>query len=463
MSSRSLLRRAIALVLLAELLCAIAFSLTAVWQEHRTRLRAFDVMLQGRADSLLGAIQDAEDPDDNVTVDPTELRLPHDDVYAVYNKGGRLLGTSPDAPTALVQTGTAGIRQVRVGHRTYRVLQFDGVRVIDRAEYNGVGLRRPVTLIYAVPVAPLWHQIFGAVRFSILISTVLIGSTALLLVVLLRRLLWPLRDLAAAAAAVDSSRAAFAPPPTALAVDELRPLAEALSATIERLRQALEAQHRFVSDAAHELKTAVAIERSALQLLTLRERTPQEYALGLEQVLEDNDRTHQLVQRMLQLGRLEEDPAHVAGTCDLGAVVEDALAQLRGWSESRGVTLEVRAESHCRVALNHEAAGMLLTNLVRNAVQHSPQGSTVTVLLSAAEGVATLQVVDSGDGIAPEHLPHLFQRFYRADRSRSRDTGGFGLGLAICRSVVEGAGGAITLASQLGSGTTVTARLPLSA
>src|SRR5579875_3589080 len=102
MKNRSLARRAVATVIVVELLCAIAFAGTALWHERRTRLRAFDVMLQGRSDSLLGAVQDAEDPEDNVTIDPVELKVPAEDVYAVYNKGGRLVGTSPQAPEAVI-------------------------------------------------------------------------------------------------------------------------------------------------------------------------------------------------------------------------------------------------------------------------------------------------------------------------------------------------------------------------
>src|SRR5581483_4165909 len=100
-------------------ICALAFSIISIWHEGRSRLHAFDVMLQGRSDSLLGAIQDAEDPGDNVRVDPVELRVPSNDIYAVYNSGGQLVGASADAPAILLRRQGDGIRTVDVGRRHY--------------------------------------------------------------------------------------------------------------------------------------------------------------------------------------------------------------------------------------------------------------------------------------------------------------------------------------------------------
>jgi hypothetical protein len=118
-----------ALVLLTELVGALAFSATALWHERESRLRAFDVMLQGRSDSLLGAVQDAEDAEDNVAIDPTELRVPADDVWAVYNRGGRLLGSSDGAPAELIARHGDGVRAAAADGRDYRVRQSDGVRI----------------------------------------------------------------------------------------------------------------------------------------------------------------------------------------------------------------------------------------------------------------------------------------------------------------------------------------------
>ena len=214
-------------------------------------------------------MQDAEDPEDNVTIDPTELRLPADDVWAVYTRGGRLLGSSANAPAALIAREADGVRAVSVDGRDYRVRQSEGIRIIDRLEYGADGLRRPVTIIYASRTSHLWHEIAEAAGFYIAVSAGLMCVTALILILALRRLLYPLKELAERAAGVSANSIEFDPPASAMETKELRPLAEALSATIGRLKKALHMQHRFVSDAAHELKTAVAVERSTVQLLAM--------------------------------------------------------------------------------------------------------------------------------------------------------------------------------------------------
>jgi signal transduction histidine kinase len=462
---RSLARRAIALVLFTELVCALAFSATALWHERESRLRAFDVMLQGRSDSLLGAVQDAEDPEDNVTIDPTELRVPADDVWAVYNFGGRLLGSSAGAPAALIARNGDGVRAAKIDGRGYRVRQSEGVRIIDRLEYGAAGLRRPVTIVYASRTNHLWHEIAEAAGFYIAVSVGLICATAVILILALRRLLYPLKELAVEAAGVSANSFEFDAPHSAMETKELRPLAEALSATIARLKEALHMQHRFVSDAAHELKTAVAVQRSTVQLMAMRERSTEEYAEGLARALQDNERVEQLVSRMLTLGRFEErgvGAAEVVGPAsDLGASVRRTVEALRDWSETRGVSLLMEMDEGVDVMLAEDAAETLVSNLVMNAVQHSSSGGAVRVSVRAVERMAVLQVTDDGAGIAADNLPHIFERFYREDRSRSRETGGAGLGLAICKSIVEGAGGTIGVESAVGRGTTVTVSFAL--
>jgi len=462
MKEYSLVRRAITLVLVTELVCALAFSLASLWHEGRTRFRAFDVMLQGRSDSLLGAVQDAEDPEANVTIDPTELRPSAEDVYAVYNQNGRLLGSSADAPVNLITRHGDGLRLIEAEGHQYRVLESEGLRIIDRAETDGRGRRRPVTIIYGASTDRIWSQIIEAAGFYIAVSCALVCLTALILVVALRRLLFPLEEFKREAERVESHSTRFHPPQSSLRVKELKPLAEALSATIRRLQHALHMQHRFLSDAAHELKTAVAVERSTVQLLTLRPRTPEEYSEGLRRALQDNERLEQLVSRMLTLGRFEEQPVSPSTAIDLSQSAKRIAESIGNWSDARGVKLTLDLEENATVALSEEAAETLISNLLMNAIQHSVSGGEVRLsvcVASQGRKSATLKIADSGTGIAPESLPHVFERFYREDRSRSRETGGAGLGLAICKSIVEGAGGCIRVDSTLGQGTTAIAIL----
>jgi signal transduction histidine kinase len=241
-----------------------------------------------------------------------------------------------------------------------------------------------------------------------------------------------------------------------LLVEELRPLATTLSALIDELREAFAKEQRFVGDAAHELKTAVAVVRSAVQVLMLRRRSEAEYVAGLEQLLQDNDRVESLVARMLDLARIEQSPAEDAPLLDLAEAARQACRTVRPIAEDRGVQLVVDVDANLLVRLHIDRMEALLTNLLLNAIQHSAADDSVTVVGKKDSDDAMLMVVDEGDGIRREALPHVFERFYRDDPSRSRMSGGTGLGLAICKSIVEAAGGTIGIDSTLGEGTRVT-------
>jgi signal transduction histidine kinase len=201
-----------------------------------------------------------------------------------------------------------------------------------------------------------------------------------------------------------------------------------------------------------------------VQLLAMRQRSAEEYAEGLGRALEDNERVERLVSRMLTLGRFEERGVGLREVVDLGASARRMDEGLRHWSVARGISVALDLQAGVDVVLAEEAAETLMSNLVINAVQHSSRGGVVRVSVRAAndgERRAVLQVSDEGAGIAPENLPHIFERFYREDRSRSRETGGAGLGLAICKSIVEGAGGTIGVESAVGRGTTMTVSFAL--
>jgi signal transduction histidine kinase len=459
MRTRSLIRSAILSVLLIELLCTLAFVWTALWHERRVRLRALDVTLEGRSDSLIGAVQDAEDPEDTVKVDPTEFSPPSSDVFAVYSETGQRVGASTAAPPPVVSIIGNGFRDARADGHYYRVLQRKAIRILDRDENGGEGVRRPVTVLYAIRTDHLWHEILEAASFYVLMSLGLLGISALVLIVLLRRLFDPLQDLAAEAAGIGMNSLEFNAPRSATRLRELQPLADALNTMVGRLQAAFETEHQFISDAAHELKTAVAVVRSTVQVLGMRLRSAEEYQTGLDLVLADNERVEGLVSRMLTLARFEERSGSPLEPIDLSQRVQTAAKKLGTYAETRGVPIRSSFARGVTVRLPPEGAEILASNLILNAIQHSPKGSEVIVSVrprGIGHRQALLVVQDFGSGIARENLPKIFDRFYREDPSRSRETGGFGLGLAICKSIVEAANGEIRAQSVLDQGTVVT-------
>lgn len=463
--TRSIAFRLILAVLLVELLSALLVVFLSLGYERHIHFRAFDVMLHGRADSVLGAVQDAEDTGDNVMLDLPDLHVPPEDVYEVWDGRGHMLGRSPNwlGSAAIVPPRQDGMSSFELNHHHYGLLLQHGSRIVDPGESGG-GKLRPVTILYGAPTEHVWHAIRGAVEFYAAGSLLLLVVTGPLIAWLLHRGLLPLRQLAALASQVSVDAWEFDPPASARTTPELAPLTHAIESVLQRLERAFVQQRTFVSDAAHELKTAVAVVKSSLQLLGLKERTVAEYQAGLERCLGDSARLEELVAKMLTLARVESGAT--TGTtgpgCDIAACLSNTVAQLETFAVLRGVKVTVE-EPHvdaCRVPLAGEDCALLVSNLLLNALQHSPAGSEVELRLHRDATTIELNVEDHGEGIDPNALPHIFDRFYRGDPSRARATGGAGLGLAICKAVVERVGGTIELHSEPGRGTTVTARLP---
>jgi signal transduction histidine kinase len=464
MRRHSLSRRLISSVLLVELVFAVAIIALAAAYERHAHLRSFDIMLQGRADSLLGAVQDAEDPGDNVMLDRTGLQLPAQDVYEVRDSTGRLLGRSANWQGPNMHDVPASedrIYNTRIDRHHYRVLALHGLRVVDPGDKGG-GTPRHILVIYGARTAQVWHQVRNAIVFFSISNLVLLIVTGVLMAWLLHRGLAPMRQLAAEAENISIHRWSFQPPESAVETRELAPLASALTAAMQRLEASFSQQRRFVSDAAHELKTAVAVVKSSLQLLAMRQRTTEEYAAGVEVSVADCERMEDIVARMLTLARAEHysNAERPAGIFDLAVSAVATTQQFQSMAEVRFVKLTVTAAEPAFVSLSSEECALLCSNLLLNALQHSPAQTQVKMQLWTGADWVELRVEDQGDGIDAALLPHVFERFSRGDPSRSRNTGGTGLGLAICKAIVEKAGGTIALESEPNVGTTAVVRLP---
>ena len=484
-AERSLVRQAVQGIVLAELICMVVMAAVSIVHERHARLHALDVVLEGRADSVFGAVQDAEDAGDNVQLDPREMEIPDEDLFAVYDQSGRRLGGSPSAPEPLQvdrRERHGRLHNQRWGGHTYRVLWRPNLRVIDRAETKGAGLERPVTIFYAMPLDHIWSEVFEGIGFFLGASLLLTLGTTVSMVALMRRVLHPIEELAAAASAVSPRALLFQAPEHALGTKELRPLALALTAMLEELRLAFEKQHQFLGDAAHELKTAVAVVRSSLQLMLLRRRSAEAYEEGLQATVLDNARAEELISRMLLMARLEEPSKEFSAVHgELSSAVRTCLRRLEPLAEQAGVRLVrdrwIRTAPQIHpVSLSADRGTgdeklfapvssldleVLVSNLLVNAIEHSASGSCIVTTIERDQNEAVLRVADEGEGIPEEAQEHIFERFFRVDQSRARVTGGAGLGLAIAKAIVDGAGGSIAVLSRLGEGTTITVRLPL--
>ena len=461
----SLTRRLVIAVLLVELLSALAITGLALVYERHTQFHAFDIMLRGRADSLLGAVQDAGDEQDNVMLDVTGLTLPRSDIYEVKEIGGRILGRSPNwngPDDGALNTKHDGVFRTKIKGERYRVIQVNGLRVVDPGD-KGKGVPRHVTIFYGADTEQVWDVVSDAVEFYTMASLLLLAASGITTFWLLNRGLEPLRELAAAAAVVSVNSWEFTPSERARGIKELAPLTGAIEIVLDGLKRSFVQQRQFVSDAAHELKTAVAVAKSSVQLLTMRHRTAMEYEAGLDRCQADCERLEEIVAKMLTLARVEnEDQTRVGRYAtpliDSLHTVSEELATV---AQVKGLRILVSGDEKATVDVAPEQLRLLCSNLILNALQHSPEGAKVRATARIERHSTELRIEDDGSGIDPEVLPHIFDRFYRSDPSRSRKTGGTGLGLAICKAIVTRARGIIGIASEPGMGTIVTIRLPI--
>ena len=459
MKPYSITRRVVALVLTIELIAAIAVTTFAFFYERHAHFHSFDVSLRGRADTVMGAVEDADSPALGVMLDTTDLKFPRRDVYAVREEGAQELGHSHNwEPAPKDWQGAPGFFPLTVNGHSYRALRLRGVRVVDPMAAN---VRHPLLVLYASPTGEVWEEVFGAVQVFALANGLLVLVTAILVPFLVRRSMAPVHQLAQDAAVVTASSWHFAPGDDVRQVAELRPLVIAMEGVLIRLEHSFSQQRQFVGDAAHELKTAVAVVKSSIQLLELRARTPAEYRAGLERAFADCLRMEDLAQRMLLLARVEESaPPATPRNAALDAAITAAIHELAPLAELRHITLEAATPPSLCLALEPDLLRSLLTNLLTNAIQHSPSGSKVHITTHVQAGTLQLLVEDHGEGVDPAALPFLFDRFYRSDASRSRNTGGTGLGLAICKAIVDRVHGTITIISNPSAGTKVTVTLP---
>jgi heavy metal sensor kinase len=245
--------------------------------------------------------------------------------------------------------------------------------------------------------------------------------------------------------------------------DELGRLTGTINAMIARLERSFAEVRRFTADASHELRTPLTVLRTEVEVALGKARVPADQEL-LGNMLEELGRMSRLTDQLLTLSRrdagVEQATPVPVALLPLVAGVVDAMTPL---AEARGVRLRLDPQGPAVVAGDEGRLRQVLINLLDNALKYTPARGTVTVRAGCRGGEGFIEVEDTGIGIPPEHLPRVFDRFYRVDRARSRAEGGAGLGLSIAQSIVRAHGGDIRMTSAVGKGTVCTVTLPATA
>ncbi len=272
-----------------------------------------------------------------------------------------------------------------------------------------------------------------------------------------RRTLGPLTRMAAEIDAIEPGGAL----PTGLAAtvdapgDEVSRVADAFDSLLGRIDEAIASQRRFISDASHELRTPLTVARGHLELVGRLDDPEADRSIRL--ALEELDRIRSIVEELLLLARLDEGLPLAEEPVEVDLLLREA--SVRGMVLGQG-QIKVDAPEGLTALADPDRLLQVVSNLIGNALRHGGDGVTVTLAARAERAVVVLDVADTGPGIAPGDVDHVFDRFYRGSAARQGVPGGAGLGLAIVASLVEAMGGSVSVSSAVGEGTTFSIRLP---
>jgi len=465
----SIQRRLTASVLLSQIILTAGLVVIGVLVTYWRLISTLDTSMQAHATSVAVLVRYTEDATGHVYFDnsllPESIDPLHPDQFTVWADRTGFLTRSEDWPDGLqFQPGPSEHWNFTWAGVPYHAVRLNHIPILDREE--GAAFHpQTLTIVYASPLVRIQHQVKVAGGSIALASLLLLGATTGLASWRIRRSLLPLQSLARQAALVSTQSWKLQPPREAEQIEELRPLTDSMTQMLARLEYSFKQQREFVGNAAHELKTPVAVLKSTLQSLVQRPRSSEEYCAGVQASLQDLDRLEQLLQWMLRLARAEQWAQNAQGRnldlIDLNSTCEEAVERIRALAESRHTTIHLVTNGPVPIRADPEDLQLVWTNLLENAVRYSPEGTSVEIAVARHEDHAQVSFQDHGVGIAAADLPKIFERFYRGDHSRARATGGFGLGLAIAKALVEAYGGSIAAVSSPRKGTRMTVELPV--
>src|SRR5215467_12675110 len=301
------------------------------------------------------------------------------------------------------------------------------------------------------------EQLLGVLALALLLATAIAVTGGVLLI---RSSLRPL-DIMAARAQKITSRSLHARMPVSATGDELQQLSISLNRMIERLEEAFHHISRFSADASHELRTPLTIMRGELETAVQNPKIDADVREMLGAVLEETVRLSKIVDQLLAMSRLDAGEAFLElSRFDFSELVRTTVEHMRLLADEKTLVLKVDASEEVPVEGDQSRLQQVVVNLLDNAIKYTPEGGTINVSVTGEPDKAILAVTDTGIGISQEGQAHIFERFYRTDKARSRELGGTGLGLSIVKSIGAAHGGRVSVQSAEGRGSTFRFEIP---
>ena len=418
------------------------------------------------------AVQDVETVEGLMYFTP-EGRLQMNEDYHNHPESRRVLERLLEV---LAPDGKVLYRNERLGKRPLGGPLFEGegvggyslrsVRLPDGTRVRMVSRRhsinkRPTIIRLGYDEESIWHSVDELLAASVVVLPLTLVLAGFAGYALARRALLPLQTMAARAAAITSERLDERLP-VDNPMDEIGQLARVFNSTLTRLEQSFKQLRQFTSDASHELRTPLTAMRSVGEVALQENGTAAQYRDVIGSMLEEVNRLTRLIDSLLTMSRADANAVQFhTSTFPVYEIVTEAAALLQVLVEEKAQTMVVSGDRRASVQGDRLFLRQALVNLLHNAVKYSPEGGTIAVNIHTGVGShVVIEVRDSGPGIAAEDLDKVFDRFYRVDKSRSRDLGGAGLGLAIAQWAVQAHHGTIEVDSTEGEGSTFRITLP---
>ncbi|MBV8036553.1 ATP-binding protein [Roseateles sp.] len=435
-------RRRLALVHLVSITAVLAIT---AWVTYWSLVNA----LRGQLDGALLALAEqeagilAENPRLPVRVHeagasrapPSYARL--DRLVQIIDARGGVLARSGNLGDAQLPTPPALLERLKAGETVFETLRHYGeeptrlVSVPIRGHGSAWAVQVAGSLDDVDHAISSAGYVFAAMGFVLVVVVTLGGA------LLTRRAFGAISDVVQQARAIgDANLAARLQHPGTQ--DEIGRLVDTLNDMLMRIELSFEAQRRFTADASHELRSPLSRLRAELEITLRRPRESADYVNALRSCLDEVERLTLMVEELLALARLDagQEAPHV-GALDLAPVVESAVQRLRGMAQRQGVELHYRPAPDMRAQIAENSLGLVIANLLDNAIKFCGSAGHVGVSLSAQDGFVRIDVDDDGPGVAEEDMPHLFERFYRGASARGGAVSGVGLGLALCEAILK--------------------------
>ncbi|MFQ5733340.1 MAG: heavy metal sensor histidine kinase [Planctomycetaceae bacterium] len=369
--------------------------------------------------------------------------------------GKRLIATKGLGDHSLVNASEADEHGLNL--TTRQIEQLGRYRVANQIVQGPDG---PLRIAIAIPFAPTERLLDRCLLILLSAGSVVLLGATFGGAFMARRALSPVESIRASADRITAEHLSQRIP-MMNADDELGKLATTFNQMLERLDASFQEMRRFTGDAAHELRTPITVLRSGLEVALRKARSAEEYREALEGALDDVVRLCRLSEQLLILAR-EDAGSHKEQRTPVRVdeLIQSSVESIQPIADEKGIQIRVGELSDLPISGDPNRLQRLWINLLENAVKYTPPGGAVDVTGESTERSLVFIVADSGSGIPESQLDRVFDRFYRVDESRTGSTGGTGLGLTICRSIVESHGGSIEIESEPGSGTRVLVTFP---